>query len=81
VTVDPRAAYLRDQLVVAPEFWGCNVSALCSTPASGSAGGLDLLVNTETAAHRVHEKPDSKGRRPTPQPGVGRPGVRMRWRP
>ena len=57
VTVDPATLYL-DQIVVAPEAWGCGVAAALIAEAKRiSPHGLDLHVNTDNArAIRFYEK-------------------------
>jgi putative acetyltransferase len=82
VTVDPATLYL-DQLVVAPEFWGCGVGrALIEKAKRISPTGLELDVNTDNA--RALGFYDTCGFAITGG-GInafsGRPVHRMSWRP
>jgi putative acetyltransferase len=82
VTVDPKTGYL-DQIVVAPEFWGSNVSGLLLDAGKRiSPARLDLLVNKDNArAIAFYEKHGFVMAGDDVNPVSGRPVFRMRWRP
>jgi len=82
VTVDRSNGYL-DQIVVAPEAWGCGVAeALIGEAKRLSPTGLDLLVNTDNArAIRFYDKQGFVNAGSASNPTSGRPVYRMIWRP
>jgi putative acetyltransferase len=82
VTVDPKTGYL-DQIAVAPEFWGSNVSTLLLDAGKRiSPARLDLLVNKDNArAITFYEKHGFVMAGEDVNPVSGRPVFRMRWRP
>jgi putative acetyltransferase len=82
VTVDPKTGYL-DQIVVAPEFWGSNVSGLLLDAGKRiSPARLDLLVNKDNArAIAFYEKHGFVMAGDDVNPVSGRPVFRMQWRP
>jgi putative acetyltransferase len=82
VTVDPQTLYL-DQIVVAPEEWGCGIAAqLLDAAKRLSPRGLDLLVNKDNArAIRFYEKSGFRYVGDGVNPVSGRPVSRMAWRP
>ncbi|HWM81206.1 MAG TPA: GNAT family N-acetyltransferase [Pseudolabrys sp.] len=82
VTVDPETLYL-DQIVVAPEEWGCGIAAqLLDAAKRHSPRGLDLLVNKDNArAIRFYEKYGFRYAGEDVNPVSGRPVNRMAWRP
>lgn len=81
VTVDRSTGYL-DQIVVAPEVWGCGVAEMLIGEAKRlSPTGLDLLVNTDNArAIRFYDKQGFVNAGTDANPTSGRPVYRMRWR-
>jgi putative acetyltransferase len=82
VTVDPRTLYL-DQIVVAPEFWGCGAGAMLLTEARRiSPRGLDLDVNIDNARAIVfYGKCGFAVTGAGQNPISGKPVHRMSWRP
>jgi putative acetyltransferase len=82
VTVDPKTGYL-DQIVVAPEFWGSNVSTMLLDEAKRLApAGIELLVNKDNVRAIVfYEKHGFTLAGDDVNPVSGRPVNRMRWRP
>jgi putative acetyltransferase len=82
VTVDPRTGYL-DQLVVAPEHWGCHIGeALIDEAKRLSPSGLDLHVNTDNArAIHFYQKHGFSISGAELNPLSGGPVHRMSWRP
>jgi putative acetyltransferase len=82
VTVDPKTMYL-DQIVVAPEHWGSDVSsALLDEAKRLSQNGLDLLVNKDNVrAIRFYERNGFSYTGEDKNPISGIAVNRMRWRP
>jgi putative acetyltransferase len=82
VTVDPRTRYL-DQIVVAPEFWGCGTGgALLAEAKRLSPAGLDLDVNIDNArAIAFYGKCGFAITGAGQNPISGKPVHRMSWRP
>jgi putative acetyltransferase len=81
VTIDPATGYL-DQLVVAPEFWGSNVSTLLIDEAKRlSPAKIELLVNTDNGrAITFYEKHGFVHASDDVNPVSGRPVYRMTWK-
>jgi putative acetyltransferase len=81
-TVDPRTRYL-DQIVVAPEFWGCGTGAALLAEAKRiSPAGLDLDVNIDNArAIAFYRKCGFAVTGAGQNPISGKPVHRMSWRP
>ena len=82
VTVDSDTMYL-DQIVVAPEHWGSDVSsALLDEAKRLSQNGLDLLVNKDNVrAIRFYERNGFSYTGEDKNPISGIAVNRMRWRP
>jgi putative acetyltransferase len=81
VTID-KAGYL-DQLVVAPEHWGSQVSRLLVDEAKRlSPDRITLLVNKDNArAIRFYERNGFVHAGDDVNPTSGRPVLKMTWRP
>jgi len=82
VTVDPSTGYL-DQIVVAPQRWGCGIGAALIAEAKRlSPAGLALDVNTDNArAIRFYEKLGFVVSGAGVNAISGKPVHRMSWRP
>jgi len=82
VTVDAATGYL-DQIVVAPEAWGCGIAHVLVAEAKRIApAGLDLFVNEDNArAIRFYEKNGFVRAGAGTHSLSGAPTCRMIWRP
>jgi putative acetyltransferase len=81
VTVDPATGYL-DQIVVAPQAWGCGLAATLVAEAKRIAPrGLDLHVNQDNArAIRFYQKHGFVIAGTAVNPRSGSPVHKMSWR-
>ena len=80
VTVDPRTGYL-DQIVVAPQAWGCGIADALLEEAKRISPVLDLKVNKDNArAIRFYEKHGFHISGEDVNENSGRPVYTMTWR-
>jgi putative acetyltransferase len=80
VTVDPRTGYL-DQIVVAPQAWGCGIADALLEEAKRISPVLDLKVNKDNArAIRFYEKHGFHISGEDVNENSGRPIYTMTWR-